>query len=76
MARWFFVNGFVRQPDATRCSGSVGTATADNVTAAKRAASKPAAVSAVVLTIATREAPKDGSIIVTGNADTAGVAPA
>jgi hypothetical protein len=76
MARWFFVNGFVRQSDVTRCSGSVGTATAGNVTAAMPAVQKPAAISAVVLTIATSEAPKDGSIIVTGNADTAAVAPA
>ena len=40
------------------------------------AVQKPAAISAVVLTIATSEAPKDGSIIVTDNADTAAVAPA
>ena len=76
MARWFFGNGFVRQSDVTLCSGSAGTATADSVTAAIPAASKPGGVSAVVLTIATSEVPKDGSIIVTDNADTAAVAPA
>ena len=76
MARWFFVNEFVRQSNVTRCSGSAGTVTADSVTAAIPAASKPGAVSAVVLTIAISEAPKDGSIIVTDNADTAVVAPA
>ena len=76
MARWFFVNGFVRPLVATQCSGSAGTATADSVTAAMRAAWKPGAGSDAALTAATSEAPKDGSIIVTGNADTATVAPA
>jgi hypothetical protein len=71
MARWFFVNGFVRQSDVARCSGSAGTATVDSVTAAMPVASKPVAVSAVVPTIATSEASKDGSIIVTDNAATA-----
>jgi len=41
-----------------------------------RAAWRPGAGSDAVLTIATSEAPKGGSIIVTGNADTAVVAPA
>ena len=76
MARWFFVNGFVRPLDATQCSGSAGTATADSGTAAMRAAWKPGAGSDAAPTAATSEAPKDGSIIVTGNADTAAVVPA
>jgi hypothetical protein len=76
MARWFFVNGFVRPLDATQCSGSAGTATAGNVTVAMRAAWKPGAGSGAVPTAATSEAPKDGSIIATGNANTAVVAPA
>ena len=76
MARWFFVKGFVRPSDAMQCSGSAGTATADNVTAAMRAAWKPGAGSDAAPTAATSEAPKDGSIIATGNANTAVVAPA
>ena len=76
MARWFFVNGFVRLSDATQCSGSAGTATADSVTAARPAALKPGAGSAAAPTTATSEAPKDSSIIATGSADTAVVAPA
>ena len=76
MARWFFVNGFVWPLDATQCSGSAGTATADSVTAAMRAAWKPGAGSDAVPTAATSVALKDGSIIATGNANTAVVAPA
>jgi hypothetical protein len=76
MARWFFVNGFVRPFGATQCSGSAGTATADSATAAMRAAWKPGAGSDAVLTAATSEVPKDGSITATGNADIAVVAPA
>ena len=76
MARWFFVNGFVRPLDAMRCSGSAGTAIADNVTAAMRAAWKPGAGNDAVPTAATSEVPKDGSIIATGNANTAVVASA
>jgi hypothetical protein len=76
MARWFFVNGFVRPLDARQCSGSAGTATADSVIAAMRAAWKPGAGSDAVPTTATSEVPKDGSIIATGNADIAVVAPA
>jgi len=76
MARWFFVNGFVRSSDATHCSGSAGTATADNVTTAMHAAWKPGAGSDAAPTAATSEAPKDGSIIATGNVNTAVVAPA
>jgi hypothetical protein len=76
MARWCFVNGFVRPLDATQCSGSAGTATADNVTAAMRAAWKPGAGSDAVPTVATSGVPKGGSITATGNANTAVVAPA
>jgi hypothetical protein len=76
MARWFFVNGFVRPLDAMQCSGSAGTATADNVIAAMHAAWKPGGGSDAVPTAATSEAPKDGSIIATGNVNTAVVAPA
>ena len=76
MARWFFVNGFVRPLDATQCSGSAGTATADNVTAAMRAAWKPGVGNDAVPMAVTSEAPKDGSIIATGNADIAIDAPA
>jgi hypothetical protein len=76
MARWFFVNGFVRPLDAKQCSGSADTATAASATAATPAASKPAAGSDAVPTAATSEAPKGGSIIATGNANTAVVAPA
>ena len=75
-ARWFFVNGFVRLPAATQCSGSAVTATAGNVTAAKPAAWKPGAGSDAAPTAAISEAPKDGSIIATGNSDTAVVEPA
>jgi hypothetical protein len=76
MARWFFVNGFVRPLDATQCSGSAGTVTVDNVTAATPAASKPAEGSVAAPTAATSEVPKDGSIIATGNANIAIDAPA
>ena len=76
MARWFFVNGFVRLSDATQYSGSAVTATAGSVTAARPAAWKPGAGSDAVPTAATSEAPKAGSIIATGNANTAVVAPA
>jgi hypothetical protein len=76
MARWFFVNGFVRPLDATQCSGSAVTATAGSVTVAKPAGWKPGAGSDAVPTAATSEAPKGGSIIATGNADIAVVAPA
>ena len=75
-ARWFFGNAFVRQSDVTRCSGSAGTATADSVTAATTAALKPDADSDAAPTTDTSEALKDGSIIATGNANTAVVAPA
>ena len=73
MARWFFINAFVRLSDAAQCSGSAVTATADTVTAAMPAALKHGADSAAAPTTDTSEAPKDGSIIVTGNADTAAV---
>jgi hypothetical protein len=76
MARWFFVNGFVRPLGATQCSGSAGTATADSVTAAMRAAWRPGAGSDAAPTAATSEVPKDGSIIATGNANIAIDAPA
>jgi hypothetical protein len=76
MARWSFVNAFVRLQDATQSSGSAGTATAGSVTAAITAAPKPGAGSAAAPTTGTSEVWKEGSIIVTGNADTAIVAPA
>lgn len=76
MARSFFVNAFVLASVATQCSGSAGTAITDNVTAATPAVTKPAASSDAAPTTATSEARKDNSIIVTGNADTAVVAPA
>jgi len=76
MARWFFVSGSVRLSDATLCSGFAGTATADNVTAATPAVSKPAEGSVAALTAVTSEVPKDGSIIGTGSGVIAAVAPA
>jgi hypothetical protein len=76
MARWFFVNAFVRPLDATQCSGSADTATADNVIAATFADPKPVAGSDAAPTAATSEARKDSSIIVTGSGDIAIVAPA
>jgi hypothetical protein len=75
MARWYFSSGFVRTLDAKQCSGSAGTATADSVTAATRAGWRLGAGSDAVPTAATSEAPKDGSIIATGNANIAVVAP-
>jgi len=76
MARWSFVNAFVRLQDVTQFSGSAGTATEGSVTAVMPAASKPAAASAAALTTDTSEARKESSIIVTANADTASAAPA
>ena len=73
MARWSFVNAFVRLSDATQSSGSAGTATAGSVTAAAPAASKPAADRDAAPTTGTSEALKDSLIIVTGNADTVAV---
>ena len=76
MARWFFVNGFVRLSDATQFSGSAGTATGDSVTAARSAAPKPGAGSAAAPTTGTSEARKESSIIGIGSEDTAIAAPA
>ena len=77
MARWSFVNGFVRLSDATQSSGSAGTATADSVTAATTAALKPDADSDAAPTTDTSEALNESSTIVTGSADTvAAVVPA
>ena len=76
MARWSFVNGFVRLSGATQFSGSAGTATADSVTAATPAALKPGADSAAAPTTGTSEARRESSIIATGSEDTAIAAPA
>lgn len=76
MARWSFVNAFVRLPAATPSSGSAGTATAASVTAATGAALKPGADSAAAPTTGTSAARKESSIIVTANAGTAIAAPA
>jgi hypothetical protein len=73
MARWFFVNAFVRLSDAAQCSGSAGTATAGSVTAARPAALKHGADSDAAPTTDTNEARKESSIIVTGSADTVAV---
>ena len=76
MARWSFVNAFVRLSDAMQFSGSVATATADSVIAATAAAPKPVVGSGVAPTTGTSEARKEDSIIATANADTAIAAPA
>jgi hypothetical protein len=76
MARWFFVSGFVRSLDATPCSGSAVTATADNVIAAMPAGWKPGADRDAEPTTGTSEARKDGSIIATGSEVTVIAAPA
>jgi hypothetical protein len=75
MARWSFVNGFVRLSDATQSSGSAGTVTADTVTAARSAVPKPGAGSAAALTPDTSKVRKASSIIGTGSANTAVVVP-
>jgi hypothetical protein len=76
MARWSFVNAFVRLPDATQSSGSAGTATAASATAAKPAARKPGAGSDAAPTTGTSEARKESSIIGIGSEDTVIVTPA
>jgi hypothetical protein len=65
MARWFFVNGFAWAWDATRCSGSAGTAIAVNATAAPSVAIRPDAGNAVVPTAVINRALKDGSTTAT-----------
>ena len=76
MARWSFVNAFVRRSDAMQFSGSAGTATADSVTAATTAALKPGAGSAAAPMTDIGAARKESSIIAIGSADTAIAAPA
>jgi hypothetical protein len=76
MARWSFVNAFVLLLDATQSSGSAGTATAGNVTAAKPVDLKRGADSVAVPMTGTSEARKASSIIATDSADTAIAAPA
>jgi hypothetical protein len=72
MARLYFVNGYVS--DASRCSGSAGTATAGNAIAARRAGLRPGGDSGGAPTAAISEARKDGSTIETVNANTADAA--
>jgi hypothetical protein len=76
MARRFFVNGFASTLDATRCSGSAGTAIADSAIAVPSAAMKPGAANAAAPTAGISGAPKGVSIIATVNGNTGTDAPA
>ena len=71
MARLYFVNGYVLH--ASPCSGSAGTATAGNGTAARRAGLRLGADSDGAPTAVISEARKGGSITGTANANTGGV---
>ena len=74
MARRSFVNELAL--DATHCSGSAGTAIADNAIAVPLAGPKPVSGSAAVPTAATSGARKDGSITATGSGNTGSGGPA
>jgi len=74
MARLYFVSGYVS--DASRCSGSAGTATAGNAIAARRAGLRLGAGSVGAPTVVISEVRKGGSIIGTVNANTGGAAAA
>ena len=76
MARWSFVNAFVRRQDVTPFSGFAATATGGSVTAVTAAALKPAGVSAAAPTAGISEDPRESSIIATASAATAIAAPA
>ena len=73
-ARWIFMarlccgNGYV--PDASRCSGSAGTAIVDNATAAIRAGLRLAAGNGGAPTAVISEARKGDSITETANENT------
>ena len=71
MARWSFVNGFVRlrMPRSVLDLWALRSRTA--LLQSTPAAPKPGAGSAAAPTAATSGARKDGSIIATANADTA-----
>jgi hypothetical protein len=73
-ARLSFVSDYVSVRDATRCSGSAGTATAGNVIAARRAGLRLDAGSGGAPTAVISEARKGGSIIETANVNTGGAA--
>jgi hypothetical protein len=70
MAKWFSGNGFAWAENATRCSISVRTVTADNVIAASPAGDEPASISIGMPTTGTRTVRKGEMIIATGNAST------
>jgi hypothetical protein len=71
---WFCGSGFA--PAAGRSSGSVSTAIADIAIAARTAARRRGASNGGAPTAVTSEVPKGGSIIATGNGNTAENAPA
>lgn len=70
MARLYFVNVYVS--DASRCSGSAGTATAGNAIAARSAELRRGESSGGAPTVVIREARKGGSITETANGNTGG----
>ncbi|MEK7995870.1 MAG: hypothetical protein AAB403_18890 [Planctomycetota bacterium] len=70
MAKWFSGSEFAAAADATRCSGSAGTAIADSAIAAPHAALQPGSSKDAAPTAATSGARKDGWTIATGNAST------
>jgi hypothetical protein len=70
MARRSFVNGLVW--DATQCSGSAGTAIADNGIAVLLARPRPGAGNAAAPTAVTSGARKDGLTIGIANGNTGG----
>jgi len=70
MAKRYSGNEFALVASVTPCSSSAGTVTADSATAATPAVSMRASVNDGAPIAATNEAPKAGSIIVTGSAIT------
>ena len=74
MEKWFSGSGFAAARDARRCSGFAHIATADNATAARRAALKPGAGSTGRPTAAISRAPKAGSTTGIGNSTIVSVA--
>ena len=71
MGKWFSGSGFAAARDARRCSGFAHIATADNATAARRAAAKPGADSTGQPTAVISRVLKADSTTGTGSSTTA-----
>ncbi len=74
MAKPYSGNEFASVASATQCSSSARTVIADSATAAPRVVSTPESANDGAPTAVTSRAPKDGSIIATGNAITGAAA--